>query len=366
MDKIDNLLATANSRLKSSNTGITIFRRGQKLSLRGMLPPKPGKSKPSQQTISLGIYCNAAGIKSAEKQAQKLASQLALKEFNWDDWLSGLKSQSLESIEYWVDKLEEDYFNRKDRNDRTSHTWETDYLAMFKRLPQSEKLSDLVLLDLIFDTKPNSRQRKRACIAASALAKFAGIDLDVSAYRGSYDPSPRNIPSDQEIAIAYETINNKSWQYVYALMATYGLSNHEVFYADLNSIKKAPGHLKVSYRKGKTETRIIWALYPEWWEQWRLYDMQTLPDVSGKNNQALGSRVTRAFSRYKLTQPYNLRHAWAIRAIDFIPIELAARMMGHSLDVHYKTYQRWITEAHQEKMYKLMIDRTDRPKPPKS
>ena len=65
MNKLDKLLEAANTRLKKSNAGITIFRRGQKLSLRGMLPPKPGKSKPSQQTIKLDIYFNSAGIKVA-------------------------------------------------------------------------------------------------------------------------------------------------------------------------------------------------------------------------------------------------------------------------------------------------------------
>ncbi len=60
MDKIEKLLAAANERLKSSNAGIKIFRRGQKLSLRGMLPPKPNskQSKSSQQMISLGA-CRA-------------------------------------------------------------------------------------------------------------------------------------------------------------------------------------------------------------------------------------------------------------------------------------------------------------------
>jgi integrase len=332
-----------------------------------MLPPKPGKDKPSQQTISLGIYCNAAGIQSAEKQAQKLGSQLALKEFDWDEWISSDRYQSLESVQYWLDRFEEDYFNRKEKNDRTINTWETDYLGMYKRLPSFEKLSPDLLFELIFSTTPNSRQRKRACTAVSALAKFAGIEINVTPYRGNYDPiesSNRNIPTDKEIASAIASIPNPRWRYVYGLIAAYGLSNHEVFYADLESIKIPPGHLRIDYRKGKKGARIIWALYPEWWEQWELYNVQPLPDVTGKNNQILGSRVTQAFARYGLTQPYNLRHAWAIRAINFIPIEMAARMMGHSVDVHYRTYQRWITEAHQEEMYKIMMSRCDRPKPP--
>ncbi len=71
--KLEQLLNKANSQLKQGNIGITIFKRGNKLSLRGMMPPKPGSksNKLSQQTISLGIYANAVGIKTAKIEAQK-------------------------------------------------------------------------------------------------------------------------------------------------------------------------------------------------------------------------------------------------------------------------------------------------------
>jgi hypothetical protein len=39
---VEDLLKAANSRLKYANTGIILFKRGNKLSLRGMLPAKPG------------------------------------------------------------------------------------------------------------------------------------------------------------------------------------------------------------------------------------------------------------------------------------------------------------------------------------
>ncbi len=121
-----------------------------------MLPPKTGRDKSSQQTISLGIYCNAAGIQSAEKQAQKLASQLALKEFNWDDWT--IQESSIGSVGYWIKEFEADYFNRKENNDRTMTTWNTEYKAMFKRLNNTESLSEKVLIDLVLTTDPDTRR----------------------------------------------------------------------------------------------------------------------------------------------------------------------------------------------------------------
>ncbi len=90
MSKKD-LLQLANQRLKSSNAGIALELRGSKLSLRGVFPPKNGQGKPFQQRISLGYYGNPAGIKIAEKEAQKLASLLALNQFFWVQLRSSAK-----------------------------------------------------------------------------------------------------------------------------------------------------------------------------------------------------------------------------------------------------------------------------------
>ena len=47
--------------------------------------------------------------------------------------------------------------------------------------------------------------------------------------------------------------------------------------------------------------------------------------------------------------PYDLRHAWAVRTIHIgLPDTVAARMMGHSVTVHTKTYHHWITRRDQQ------------------
>ncbi|MEL7245686.1 MAG: site-specific integrase, partial [Cyanobacteria bacterium J06573_2] len=52
-------------------------------------------------------------------------------------------------------------------------------------------------------------------------------------------------------------------------------------------------------------------------------------------------------------KPYDLRHAWAIRAhILGVPIKAAADNLGHSVQVHTQTYQRWFSLD----MRKLAID----------
>ena len=42
-------------------------------------------------------------------------------------------------------------------------------------------------------------------------------------------------------------------------------------------------------------------------------------------------------------QNYDLRHAWALRAINFqINTNISAKLMGHSEETHIKHYERWI------------------------
>ena len=212
MDKIEKQLAVANARLKASNAGIKIFRRGQKLSLRGMLPAKKGKGS-SQQTISLGMYCNSAGIQSAEKQAQKLASQLALNEFSWEDWRN--QKESVGTFGYWIQEFESDYFARREKNDRSLTTWNTDYRDIYKRVDSTWHLSSEKLIELVLSTEPDSRQRQRATVAAAALANFAKLNLDLSRYKGNYNHlrnGDRVLPTDEEIARYYWSIKNPHWR----------------------------------------------------------------------------------------------------------------------------------------------------------
>jgi hypothetical protein len=55
------------------------------------------------------------------------------------------------------------------------------------------------MLSLIAGTVPDTRTRKRYCSALGALAKFAGLPVELSKLKGSYSPAsvqPRDLPSD--------------------------------------------------------------------------------------------------------------------------------------------------------------------------
>ncbi|MDB9529178.1 hypothetical protein PN498_24515 [Oscillatoria sp. CS-180] len=195
------------------------------------------------------------------------------------------------------------------------------------------------------------------------MAKFTGLEWDGSQLRGNYSPSkvePRDLPNDEGIIVYRETIANPAWRWVYSMMATYGLRNHEVFHLDL-----ADFPIVKVLESTKTGAREVWPCYPEWAEEWELHLCQLPPVKLDRSNSKIGHSVTQYLSPKLPFLPYDLRHAWAIRTLLFgWPVELSARQMGHSVDVHTRTYQRWIDREKIQAVYELLVNRRDRPRPP--
>jgi len=354
-------LNQANGRLRAAKVGVTIEQQGGKLCLRATLPPKPnsGKTKPHQQRISLGIGANPGGLKLAEAEARKVGALRDCGEFDWSEYLE--ERPDPERIGDWVAKFEKDYFHRRQRTPKTETTWKTDYQAVFDKLP-NEPIGEGVLKAAALATAPDTKTRKRTVIALSKLADFAGIEHDLKRLVGSYSPSqvqPRDIPGDELIARTFKGLPNGSWKWAYGVMATYGLRNHEVFYLDLSEFPLA------RVEEGKTGKRLVYPLYPEWAKDWNL-DQVDVPNCTGKTNRDLGQRVTKAFKRSSVPfSPYNLRHAWAVRSLEFgLDISLAAAQMGHSVQVHSQVYHHWLSEDVHRRAFEKQLANPDRPLPP--
>jgi integrase len=340
----------ANGRLKSAKTGVTILQRGDRLYLQALLPPRPGSSKssPCQQQIALGIHANSSGISLAEKEARRVGYLRDAKEFDWG--LYGIKPQASETVVDWIGKFEE-----TKRPGICLTTWKTDYQRPFGILPPGERLTPQLLASTIAKTTPNTRQRRRFCLAFRQLAQFAGIELDVADLLGSYSPTkvqPRNLPTDEAIEACFDQIENSQWQWVYGAIAAYGLRDHEAFYLDLSKFPIA------QVLQGKTGYRQCWPLRPEWAELWDLKNVKR-PSVTGACHADFGARVCKFFARSSATNfcAYDLRHAWAIRAINFgLDTSLAAKQMGHSLATHTQTYHLALNEREQQRAYdELMV-----------
>ncbi|MBF2025634.1 MAG: site-specific integrase [Oscillatoriales cyanobacterium C42_A2020_001] len=356
-------MAQANGRLKNDHVGVAIEVKGAKLLLRAVFPPKPGSSKDSdhQQRLFIGYSANPAGLKLAEKEARKIGGLLQAGEFDWKPYIKEKAASS--TVGEWVEQFERDYFTRRQRNPKTETTWKDDYLKVFKRLPAETPLTIALMREAIANTEPDTRTRKRYVDVLSRLAEFAGLQVDFTSLKGNYSPKkvqPRDLPTDEVIAEWWGRIPNSAWRRAYGLIVTYGLRPHELFHLSFEALPE----LRV-LDSTKTGYRPVYPFYPEWFERWDLTEGD-LPQVTGRNNTDLGNRVTHAFARYNVPFcPYDTRHAWAVRTIHFgLPDTLAAKQMGHSVQVHTELYHAWLSANEHRRMWEVLVNRSDRPNAP--
>lgn len=372
---VDAKIIQINAKLKIANTGVTLEKIGNRLYLKATLPPKPGKTKRSQQRIALKLYANLDGIKRAEAEAKKLGALLALKEFDWSDYLAAEAPPEIltnNTIAKLIEDFERNYFIRRKKNNKSLTTWRGDYLLVLRRLPPEQSLTEEILINTIKQTTPDTKTRKRTCMVLAAIAKFAGLESstidNIRSYSGQYSPfhvAPRDIPSDELIALWFHKIESPAWRWVYGMAATYGLRNHEIFRLDLNRLRH--GSYIVSVLQGKTGSRLVWPCYPEWVDEFDLFNVQLPPLSLDRSNSSIGGQCSHYFHSINLPFGlYDLRHAWAIRTLEFgLDITLAAQQMGHSVAVHTQLYHRWISEKHHQRAFELLMKRENRPRCPK-
>lgn len=378
---LDARISQTNQRLKAAQLGLQVERRGIKLALRGTLPPRPDSSRlrPYQQRLSLGIPATPAGLKQIEQEAKIVAAQLIQNKFDWQEYLSFSdgKRLSQQTLNQQMAAFEAYFFQQPHRSINpaaTKTTWTAAYAPYLRKLAAIALDSPtLTLIEVIYktieSTSIHSRSRQLCCTTLGAFADFLNLTLptDLKKLSGGYGASQtqaRQLPSDEEILAIWEKIPNPAWRFVYGMMATFGLRNHEVFYCNLNGLKRGEPSIEV-LPTTKTGSHQVWAFYPDWIEAFNLREIQ-LPQVETDLNKTtlrqVGQRVTAQFRRYEVPfSPYDLRHAWAVRTIHVgLSDTVAAKMMGHSVLVHTRTYHQWITHRDQQQAVDHALSRMKR------
>lgn len=354
----------ANSLLKAGKIGVKIQARGDRLYLVATLPPKPDSAKPypHQQRIATGYRFNQIGLDRAVKDARILSARLIEGTFTWDDYFEVKKVETIgDAIDRFSEQYRQTRLSKGDDAALVEQTLKNNYLTYLKHLKKSDAF-DVRLLENTIKNLPHTATRRQTALAYAYLADVVGVDHNLRSLVGGYSAksvNPRDVPTDDIIAKTFNSIKSKRWRTVYALMAVYGLRNHEAFRCDFNELPV------LFIDKGKTGERYIYPLYPEWID-W-LGDL-TMPKVNlERSNMQLGKDVTTWFGRTLCIPfaPYNLRHAWARRSIDFgWDVTLAAKQMGHSVKVHSDVYHAWITQDTYQKAYDKLLANPNRPKAP--
>ncbi len=368
-------LIDINQDLESKGINLRIEKRGKVLNIRGSLPDKKSHNLSKIQRISLKLPHNINGLEEARKAIELIDFQLKKNQFSWSNWIkektitTTKTNKSVVSNE--IESFKRQFFSDTSRSKSPAgmiSTWQSAYKPYLNRLigesnKSALKLNDDLLVKILLSYKKNSRSRQQCGIALGALARYLKLELpenwkQLQSGYGIHESNFRELPSDEEIIDSFKLIPNPKWRFVFGLMATYGLRNHEVFFSDLSCLKKSGDRILRVFPNTKTGEHQVWPFHPEWVGLFELDNKintsDLLPDIQTDLKvttlQHIGRRVSEQFRRYKISfTPYDLRHAWAVRTILIgLPNTVAAKMMGHSVSIHTKTYHHWITRRDQQ------------------
>ncbi|WP_216909669.1 site-specific integrase [Synechococcus sp. CCY 0621] len=381
-----------NRRLATLGTGLRLEIRQQRLGLRGPLPCPKGTAARPVQRISLGLPATGAGVAAALEQLQRVRQAVEQGTFSWEPWrrrppaaaapapavvqavAEAVAPPEAGELLPALAGFEAAFFadpRRRRRPAGSRSTWSGAYRPYLRRLAAVAATSgippaavDLALLERVLESYPlASRSRQQCGIALGALARHLQLPLPAdwgerSGGYGLHVARFRGLPSDARILELAAAIPNPRWRLAYGLMATYGLRNHEVFFCDLSALASGGDRVLRVLPTSKTGEHQVWPFQPDWVERFGLEGLgeggaelpRVCTDLRRTTLQQVGRRVAEQFRRYGLPiTPYDLRHAWAVRTIHIgLPDTVAARMMGHSVAIHTRTYHHWITRRDQQ------------------
>ncbi|NET02495.1 MAG: site-specific integrase [Sphaerospermopsis sp. SIO1G2] len=368
-----------NLRLKSAKTRVTIRESHGCLQLRATLPLKPGdadiKSK-KQYNISLNIPANLEGLKTAEEEAYELGKLIARKTFVWNEKYLGKEAfeKDVSTIGKLLEQFEDEYFKTHKRTTKSEHSFFY-YHTRIKRYTNPDDLATTENLINAIENIDKEWARYNAVRAISVFCQLFKIEINLTNYSKIPNTNSRNIPSDKDIVDGFyqfseyehnrgKQVNHEVkdswllWRWVYGMLAVFGLRPRELFINPDIDWWLSKDNIDLTWKVDKnckTGEREALPLYKNWIQEFDLrnpeYLEMLLTEIRKKdqNNHAeitaLIQRVSWWFRKIGLDfKPYDLRHGWAIRAhILGIPIKAAADNLGHSVQIHTKTYQRWFS-----------------------
>ena len=395
--KFDTELAKVKNRLRAGKVKVGLVINGSSIQLQANLPIKPGDRDTNgtgykQYKISLSIPANLDGLRTAEEEAQELGRLIARKTFEWTDKYLGklAKSENLKTVGEVLGDFESEYFKTHKLTEKSKHTFSY-YLDYLRRYVGLDTALDQVSIDVVIASLQNEYAKQNAIKTLKVLKNTLNLTtftLENIKFKKPQTQA-RDIPSDEDVVKFFQnffdyskarkgTIKRSSldswkmWQWVYGMLATYGLRPRELFVNPAIdwwlSSENTDNTWKV-HPDTKTGYREALPLHPDWVE---LFDLknpeflellknQTDDRTSFSDINTIRVNCSSWFRRVNIPfTPYDLRHAWAIRAhIMGVPIKAAADNLGHSVEIHTEIYQKWFSLDNRKKVIKMAVSRVD-------
>lgn len=345
----------------------SLEQRGGRIALRATLPDPEDPSRRERRRINLPLPAGPEHFRRMAALARDLDDELLSGTFHWKRW-------SPEALERWAGggdagglltmvqlrtAIEATWREKYPNVEQVWHSvWGKKWAPLLRRLePLGGPCSDERLCALLGELSLSSR--KDAASVLSVVIKARRLPLDAEQIReagsgyGARELQPRDIPSDTELLGYVEQIAQPHWRWMYSMLLTYGLRPHEIAHCSL----RPDGVLDIA--AGKTGERESWPCPEEWVERLQLHKVHRPTQSASTLAKAAADALTSARSngrggKRKPVLPfglYTLRHAYAIRLLHFgISSDIGARLMGHSTEIHNRTYRRWLNKQHMSEL----------------
>ena len=283
----------------------------------------------------------------------------------------------------------------------SSSTFKNSYGQTFKALAKCSQSEDIdsLLLNVGKQHESGCRTRQQnirrvvACLrwATSSKGKFI-LDPDVwtapregqlGDYIGSKSreltiktDNPTTPISDEDFLLLLDSLKDKlndknanvraqaeKWDLALRLTRVFGLRPIELQYLQIR--KNGKFTLWCTYSKrtstGGTEARRLFPIHKNWCEEWKLIEKvrsgAPLPSMKSGGGQAFGTyfRFNETWKKLqkKGISAYSLRHAYAVAGHEKYNLNasILAPAMGHSVEVHNRSYSRWYGEKYLEDIF---------------
>ena len=331
----DPSLQALNTRLKDGHQKCVVERRGSSFCLRATLPTRDGAGR-KQQRIPLG---SSVDLHEAERKAIELGYQIRSKTFTWEAWDEPEAPATITVADFLEAARALHASKYRKDPERGTNAWSKKWAPALRKLPPSGAITEAVLLRTIRKLPAGSAARRDQGNLLSQVAKSLGLEtaalLEACRGYGVDKLTERDIPADAEIESAIARIALPHWRWTFGMCAAYGLRPHEC--AALSWLED--DWIEI-HDKTKTGSRRVTPCPSAWIESFSLRELPRPTQSASTLTKAFNDALDRDGVTIK---PYNLRHAFALRLLDKgVSADLGARLMGHSLQVHQSTYQRWI------------------------
>jgi len=304
-----------------------------RLYLLANLPLKDGSPGRKRQRLPLYLDDTPANQRTARKRLALLEKQLETDSFDWSYWLpEHLQSSGIT----WSEGIRRLHHKKVILGRTSEATWKINYMGRLRQIPGTQLITSRSIEDALLKYERSQCSYKELYYLLKHIATLVGVPFPAVPLPTYDQKGAPEVPNDAEILAWIEAAPEPSAWY-FAMMATYGLRPHEIETARF----VGDGRLEVA-DDTKTGARIVIPLPPAWLKRFELTRVRRR-----RGSSDLARHLWRETRKLGLLwKPYALRHAYAARLWRLGGSELdlftAARLMGHSIERHVRTYRAHI------------------------